>query len=49
VDFDELAKRKLAFREEEARCRMEEAAEQLEQAGRRQHSDDPPSIEAENE
>jgi len=31
VDFDELAKRKRAFVEEEERCRLEQAAENLEQ------------------
>ena len=32
VDFDELAKRKRAFAEEEERCRLEEAAEELGEA-----------------
>ncbi|UCC69817.1 MAG: sulfide/dihydroorotate dehydrogenase-like FAD/NAD-binding protein [Armatimonadota bacterium] len=32
VDFDELAKRKKAFLEEEERCRLEEAAEELEES-----------------
>ena len=49
VDFDELAKRKLAFREEEARCRLEEAAEELAQDADREHSSHPTSVEAEND
>ena len=39
VDFDELAKRKRAFAEEEKHCLMQEAADRLEEEARRPGGD----------